>query len=80
MRQPPSLGGQQAQIFNNADSFAQAFDEAWRSHDQKQPGHGLDREAKLPLILEEVKEHPFRLSEPELSLQVAAFRLRLLGL
>ncbi|MCP9775953.1 hypothetical protein KBY58_08555 [Cyanobium sp. HWJ4-Hawea] len=80
MRQPPSLGSQQAQIFNNADSFAQAFDEAWQRHGERQPGHGLDRETKLALILEQVKEHPFRLSEPELSLQVATFRLRLLGL
>jgi hypothetical protein len=40
----------------------------------------LDAEAKLPLILAEVAEHPFRQSEPELSEQVALFRMRLLGL
>ena len=79
MRQPPP-GGLQAQVFNNADSFAQAFDEAWKEHEERNPNHGLSQEAKLALILEQVAEHPFRCSEPELSLQVATFRLRLLGL
>jgi hypothetical protein len=79
MRQPPSAG-LQAQVFNNADSFAQAFDEAWKQHEERQPHHGLNQEAKLALILEQVADHPFRLSEPDLSLQVATFRLRLLGL
>ena len=79
MRQPPAPG-LQAQVFNNADSFAQAFDEAWRLHQEREPHHGLSQEAKLALILEQVAEHPFRSSEPELSAQVATFRLRLLGL
>ena len=68
------------QVFNNADSFAQAFDEAWQLHDRRNPGHGLTGEEKLPLILKAVSDHPFRQSEPELSEQVARFRLRLLGL
>jgi hypothetical protein len=68
------------QVFNNADSFAQAFDEAWKRHDRRQPGHGLEAKAKLRLILADVAEHPFRQSEPELSEQVARFRMRLLGL
>ena len=44
MRQPP-MAGQQAQVFNNADSFAQAFDEAWKKHEDSQPNHGLDQGA-----------------------------------
>ena len=68
------------QVFNNADSFAQVFDEAWQRHSQRNPDHGLSAEEKLPLILAEVAEHPFRQSEPTLSEQVAHFRLRLLGL
>ncbi|MCS5707261.1 MAG: hypothetical protein VKN17_05795 [Cyanobacteriota bacterium] len=68
------------QVFNNADSFAQAFDEAWELHDRCNPSHGLTGEEKLPLILEAVADHPFRQSEPDLSEQVAKFRLRLLGL
>jgi hypothetical protein len=39
----------------------------------------LEQGEKLTLILELVADHPFRQSEPELSLQVATFRLRLLG-
>ena len=79
MRQPP-MAGQQAQVFNNADSFAQAFDEAWKKHENSQPNHGLEQGEKLALILELVADHPFRQNEPDLSLQVATFRLRLLGL
>ncbi len=66
--------------FNNADSFAQAFDEAWLQHERQHPDHGLDRHHKQALILESLTEHPFLRSQPELAAQVAAFRLRLLGL
>jgi hypothetical protein len=66
--------------FNNADSFAQAFDEAWREHERLQPDHGLQREQKLTLILQSLAEHPFQSSQPGLAAEVAAFRLRLLGL
>lgn len=68
------------QMFNNADSFAQAFDEAWQRHSQRNPGHGLSALEKLPLVLAEIADHPFHQSEPELAGQVAHFRLRLLGL
>ena len=30
-----------SQIFNNADSFAQAFDDAWQEHQNRDPSHGL---------------------------------------
>ncbi|MEO1003521.1 MAG: hypothetical protein AAFX65_10485 [Cyanobacteria bacterium J06638_7] len=73
----PPLAGRQ---FNNADSFAQAFDEAWRGLEQQYPDHGLDREQKQALILKHLADHPFQRGQPELALQVAAFRLRLLGL
>ena len=66
--------------FNNADSFAQAFDEAWQAHEQRQPGHGLERDQKRDLILDLLQEHPFQQSAPEVARQVADFRLRLLGL
>ncbi|MDP5124038.1 MAG: hypothetical protein NWP84_09310 [Cyanobium sp. MAG_04] len=67
-------------VFNNADSFAQAFDEAWQKHEQRDPHHGLDPAAKVDLILEGLGEHPFLQNQPELAQQVATFRLRLLGL
>lgn len=75
MREP---FGTSPQMFNNADSFAQAFDEAW-----KQLGatsHELDREARLARVMALIADHPFLLSSPELADQVAQFRLRLLGL
>jgi hypothetical protein len=67
-------------VFNNADSFAQAFDEAWQEHERQQPLHGLDRDSKRALILAQLEDHPFHQSAPEIARQVAEFRLRLLGL
>jgi hypothetical protein len=67
-------------VFNNADSFAQAFDEAWQQHERRQPGHGLERQEKRDLILAQLEDHPFQQTAPERARQVADFRLRLLGL
>jgi hypothetical protein len=67
-------------MFNNADSFAQAFDQAWQEHERGQPDHGLDQASKRDLILEQLQEHPFHQSAPDMARQVADFRLRLLGL
>lgn len=67
-------------VFNNADSFAQAFDEAWKQHAEADPHHGLAPAAKVELMLERLADHPFLQGEPELARQVATFRVRLLGL
>ena len=64
--------------FNNADSFAQAFDEAWARH-RRQHGE-LDLAERTRAVLDAVAEHPFAQDQPELAQQVAAFRIRLLGL
>lgn len=64
--------------FNNADSFAQAFDEAWQRH-QKQHA-ALAADERTELVLQAVADHPFAQQQPELARQVAAFRIRLLGL
>lgn len=77
---PFGASGTGKQLFNNADSFAQAFDEAWQEHERQQPTHGLDRASKCDLILSQLQEHPFHQSAPEMARQVAEFRLRLLGL
>ncbi|KEF40957.1 MAG: hypothetical protein ER33_14025 [Cyanobium sp. CACIAM 14] len=74
---PPSTS---SQIFNNADSFAQVFDEAWKSHSLQNPEHGLTTAEKLEAILERVAEHPFAQADPATARQVAAFRIRLLDL
>ena len=77
MREPPEASNR---LFNNADSFAQAFDEAWTQHEERDPHHGLDPAAKVDLMLERLADHPFLQNEPDLARQVAGFRLRLLGL
>lgn len=76
MRTPPSSN----QVFNNADSFALAFDEAWKRHTHLNPNHGLSSEQKVELIFEQISEHPFLVQQAAMARQVATFRLRLLGL
>jgi hypothetical protein len=72
---PPS-----SQIFNNADSFAQAFDEAWQAHSHEDPSHGLSTAEKLETILASVADHPFAQADPDTARAVGAFRIRLLAL
>ena len=67
-------------LFNNADSFAMVFDEAWQRHSRQYPDHGLSAEEKITLILEQTADHPFALESPDQARQVAVFRVRLLGL
>ncbi len=62
--------------FNNADSFAMAFDEAWSKlqQDDKEP------QDKLKIVLSQLKDHPFLEENPKKASEVALFRIRLLGL
>jgi hypothetical protein len=68
------------QVFDNADSFAQAFDEAWRRHHRVNPGTEQSPQEKMELIVDQLRDHPFCVSRPSVARQVAAFRLRLLNL
>jgi hypothetical protein len=70
----------QNQVFNNADSFAQAFDEAWQEHDRLHPGHSLGVNEKVALLQEQLQDHPFQQNQPQRAAEVAAFRVRLLDL
>lgn len=73
---PPS-GSNGERLFNNADSFAQAFDAAWLQ------GHGaadLGQAEKLERILDVLADHPFCGENRDLARQVGEFRIRLLGL
>ncbi len=63
-------------MFDNADSFAQSFDVAWKAL----AGSQADPAQRLEQVLEQVREHPFMQSRPEMARQVADFRIRLLGL
>ena len=77
MSDPPHLS---ERLFNNADSFGHAFDQAWHGHGGEGPPGSPAREEKLALILARIADHPFALSDPAMARQVAEFRIRLLGL
>lgn len=77
MRRPPPSSNQ---LFNNADSFAQAFDEAWHHHGRQLSSAPMDPLERVEQVLELVNDHPFFIAQPDVARQVADFRLRLLGL
>ena len=66
--------------YNNADSFAMAFDDAWKSYSSKKNQPPTSKEDKITLILNKIKDHPFLKSSPEKAKEIAIFRLRLLKL
>ena len=65
--------------YNNADSFAMIFDEAWKRNNFSN-NKDLTTEEKVNLIIEENQTHPFIKSSPSEAIRVANFRLRLLNL
>ena len=67
------------QLFDNADSFAMVFDEAWQKLLSQPKAAALSAEEKKRLALDACADHPFRLSNPAMADQVADFRIRLLG-
>ncbi len=66
-------------LYNNADSFSMAFDEAWKT-ETSDPEGSLKKEEKLKKVLETIKDHPFLISSNDEAIKVANFRIRLLGL
>ena len=72
-------------LFNNADSFAQVFDETWQRLKAREAA-GSEAASSDPIsgrlerVLAQVADHPFAEANPELARQVAEFRIRLLGL
>ena len=69
----------QNNAYNNADSFAMIFDEAWKRSNFN-PSDKLTNEQKIQTIIEQNKDHPFIKSSPSEAVNVAKFRLRLLQL
>ena len=65
--------------YNNADSFAIAFDAAWKDctleNDQN-----IDSEERIKITFEKIKTHPFLIENPIQSKNIALFRIKLLGL
>lgn len=70
----------QSPLFNNADSFAAAFDDAWKSLCDHEGNRGLGNHEKLQLVLNQLADHPFVQTDRALAHKVGAFRIRLLGL
>lgn len=67
-------------LFNNADSFAMAFDEAWEKSKSDKNTQALSPEHRAEMVLATLNEHPFTKESPEKAKQVAQFRIRLLNL
>ena len=65
--------------YNNADSFAMAFDEAWKDCDLKK-NNAINIEEKIKITFEKIKTHPFLIENPIQSKNLALFRIKLLGL
>ncbi len=74
-----NFGVSDDQIYNNADSFAMAFDLAWNSLDIENKTK-LDKEEKIKKTFEKIKTHPFLIDNPVESKNIASFRINLLGL
>ena len=59
----------QNKLYDNADSFAISFDEAWKNIDCD------DSNLKIDKVLEVLSEHPFLVSNPENARKMAEFRI-----
>jgi len=60
-------------LYNNADSFSMAFDEEWEKIECE------DKSKKIKKVIEVLSEHPFVISNPEMAVKIANFRINLLG-
>ena len=56
-------------VYDNADSFAMAFDEEWKNNDCK------DLRLKIDKVLDLLSDHPFFISNPENARKMAEFRI-----
>ena len=66
-------------LYNNADSFAMAFDAAWNDCNLR---NEKDKkiEEKIKIAFEKIKTHPFLIQNPIQAKNIALFRIKLLGL
>ena len=60
-------------LYNNADSFSMAFDQEWEKIKCE------DKAKKIKKVIEVLSEHPFVISNPEMAVKIADFRINLLG-
>ncbi len=68
------------QLFDNADSFAMAFDAAWKHQEHLVKKTDLGKDERLREVLKDLKDHPFMKNSPSQANQVAKFRIKLLKL
>jgi len=66
-------------LYNNADSFAIAFDSAWKDCDLGN-NKDLKIDEKIEIAFEKIQTHPFLIENPIQSKNIALFRIKLLGL
>ena len=66
-------------LYNNADSFAMAFDAAWKNCDSVN-NKDLKIDEKIEITFEKIKTHPFLIENPIQSKSIALFRIKLLDL
>lgn len=77
---PLPIPDKPGQLFDNADSFAMVFDEAWQQLQRRPAARELALDEKKRQVMETCADHPFMISQPAMAEQVADFRIRLLGL
>ena len=65
--------------YNNADSFAMAFDAAWNNCNFDN-NNTLNIEEKLEKTFNKIKDHPYLVDNPKQAKNIAFFRRKLLGL
>ena len=59
----------EGKLYDNADSFAMSFDEAWKNIDCD------DSRLKIDKVFEILSDHPFLISNPENARKMAEFRI-----
>ncbi len=74
-----NLEASNGNLYNNADSFAMAFDAAWKDFDLEK-NNDINIEEKIKITFEKIKTHPFLIENPIQSKNLALFRIKLLGL
>ncbi|MFM9047535.1 MAG: hypothetical protein ACKOOH_07760 [Cyanobium sp.] len=75
----PLHPSESARPLANADSFAMAFDDAWRLQRSEPEVQSLGRSELLERILSQLAEHPFAQKDGATAREVGEFRLRLHG-
>ena len=74
-----NLEASNGNVYNNADSFAMAFDEAWKNCTSKND-RDINLDKRIQSTFEKIKTHPFLIENPIQSKNIALFRIKLLGL